>query len=147
MPARTDCIFQNSFDPVYIDPQPNLQFRASVISNHVRSGAATEHSDVASRGTEETVLRPMTIANVLEDIKQFFDCRLPGLRIRRMCRASFSRNDHTHRSLRPSGQTTIGRLTVYQELAFARQRVLVRSLCTMTAELFINSEQQSNIIH
>src|SRR6185436_8504333 len=64
-----------------------------------------------------------------------------------MCRASFSRDEHTHRSFRAGCETTIGRLAVYQELTFARQRMFVCRLCTMTAELFVNREEQSNIIY
>src|ERR1043165_4970281 len=117
-----------------------------MIMNHVRPCAATDHTDVARRSAKESVFGPMTTANIVEDIKQFFDRRLARFRIRRMCRASFSRDEHPDRSLRSGCQPTISRLAIYQELTLARQRMLVCRLSTMTAELFINREEQSNII-
>src|SRR6185295_15509415 len=76
LPTRLDRIFQNSFDVLYIDPEPNLQFRTRMIGNDVWSCAATDHSDVARRRAKETVFGPMTTANIVENIKQLFDRRL-----------------------------------------------------------------------
>src|ERR1041384_656749 len=64
-----------------------------------------------------------------------------------MCRASFSRDEHTHGSFRAGCQPTIGRLPIYQEPALAREWMLVCRLRTMTTELFVNREEQSNAIH
>src|SRR6185503_668438 len=62
--ARPNRIFENSFDVLYIDPETNLQFRARMIGNHVRSCAATDHTEVARRGAKEAIFGPMTTANI-----------------------------------------------------------------------------------
>ncbi len=107
---------------LYIDTEPNLQFRTSVIGDHIRTYAGIDHSDVAGGRAKETVFGPVTTANIVEDIKQFFDGRFACLRIRGVCRASFSCDDHAHRSFRARCQTTVSRLAVNQVLTFPRQR-------------------------
>src|ERR1700741_807407 len=73
LPARTDRVFQNSLNVLYIDTEPNLQFRARVIRDHVRSCAAIEHSDIARGGAKETVFGPGATANILQNIEELFD--------------------------------------------------------------------------
>src|ERR1043165_417067 len=147
LPACSYSVFQNSFDVLRIETELNLQFRARMSRNHVRSGAAAENSDVARRRTKETVFGPMTIAIIMQNVQQFFDRRLARFGIRRMCSASFSGDDYAYRTLRADRQTAIGRLPINQELTITRERVFVCRLGAETAELFVNSKEQSNIIH
>src|SRR5215213_894270 len=139
--THPDSGFKKAADVLYIDPDPNVQFRTCFICDHVRPRAATEHADVARRQTKETVLRPLTRANVLQNVEQLLDRGLARFRIRRMRRAAVSRNDHAHRTLRSGCQATVSRLAVNKETARRGERVLVRRLRPQTPELFINREQ------
>src|ERR1051325_5229427 len=64
-----------------------------------------------------------------------------------MRRASFSRDDHSHRTLSAGGQTIISRLTVNQKTTLPPERMIVRSLRAHTREFFIDREKQSDIVY
>src|SRR5688500_10636081 len=147
LPAPKDRVFQHSFNVLYIDPEPNLQFRARLVCDNVRTRAATEHSDVARRRSEKTILRPLTPSNLLQNIEQLLNRRLTRLGIRGMRRATLSRNDHTDRTFGSCRQTIVSRLTIDQKLALTRGCVFICRLRAYTAQLFINREKQSNIVH
>src|ERR1700750_3091997 len=99
-PARAHRIIEHTLDVLYVDPEPNLQFGACFICDHVWPRAAVEHADVARCRTEKTIFGPLTRTNVLKYIEQLLDRRLARFRIRRVRRPTLSSNDHTHRTLR-----------------------------------------------
>src|SRR5205085_1384341 len=119
-------LFKNFFDLRRGRHQTDLQLRAGLSRDDVRSRAAPKSPNVARRLAEELIARPRARAQVREHVQNLFDRRLAALRICRVRRAPTRRQSQSKRTLRADGELVLRRLAVNEVLALARERVRVR---------------------